>query len=271
MVNDPNDIRVVPVALADEVGKLFSSICDRTGDELARNSDWGPSGRRRGQYSVDLVLDALCVEPLLAAGFTVLSEESGLQSPAGPDRGTVVVDPLDGSTNASLGLPWCATSLCLVVDGAAVVSTVANLVTGRRFTAVRGGGARRDGQPLGPLEDVDLSDAVVAMSGYPGHDYGWRQFRAMGASALDLCEVATGAFDGFLDMNDAHGVWDYLGAALVVEEAGGVVADVLGRDLLVLDPDARRAPAAASSEALLEELVRHRVAGDGHRDPASSD
>lgn len=259
MVNDPNDRRAVPLALADEVVELFSSICDRTGEELGRNSDWGLSGRRRGQYSIDLVLDALCVEPLLAGGFSVLSEESGVKSPAGSDRGIVVVDPLDGSTNASLGLPWCATSLCLVVGGVAVVSTVANLVTGRRFTAVRGGGARMDDQLLGPLEDVELSDAVVAMSGYPDHHYGWRQFRAMGASALDLCEVATGAFHGFVDMDDAHGVWDYLGAALVVEEAGGVVTDVLGRDLLVLDPDARRAPAAAGSSALLDQLLAHRA------------
>ena len=97
--------------------ELFSSICDATGEELARNADWGLSGRRSGQYSVDLLLDPLCVEPLLAAGFAVLSEESGVQFPGRADRGMVVVDPLDGSTNASLGLPWCATSLCLVLTG----------------------------------------------------------------------------------------------------------------------------------------------------------
>ena len=71
--------------------------------------------------------------PLLAAGYSVLSEESGLQHPAGGPSalGAVVVDPLDGSTNASLGLPWCATSLCLVVDGVPTAAMVANLATGR--------------------------------------------------------------------------------------------------------------------------------------------
>ena len=58
---------------------------------------------------------------------------------------------------------------------------------------------------------------------------------------------------------DAHGVWDYVGALLVVQEAGGVMVDALGRDLVVLDHGARRTPVAATSRALLDELVAHRV------------
>jgi fructose-1,6-bisphosphatase/inositol monophosphatase family enzyme len=86
----------------------------------------------------------------------------------------------------------------------------------------------------------------------------------MGASALDICSVATGTFDGFVDMSpDAHGVWDYLGAMLVVQETGGVVADAFGRDLAVLEHDARRTPVAASSDTLLAELLRHRSSGPG--------
>ena len=137
-VTEPTDIDVLA---------LFASICDRTSSVLAGTTDWGESGRRAGQYRVDLDVDDVCVEPLLAAGFSVLSEESGVQHPGeGPSAlGTVVVDPLDGSTNASLGLPWFATSLCLVVDGEPIVSMVANLATGARYEAVRGGGARLDG------------------------------------------------------------------------------------------------------------------------------
>ena len=82
----------------------------------------------------------------------------------------------------------------------------------------------------------------------------------MGASALDISAVASGSFDGFVDMSpDAHGVWDYLGALLVVGEAGGAVADAFGRDLIVLDPAARRTPIAASSSALLDCLRVRRV------------
>jgi myo-inositol-1(or 4)-monophosphatase len=251
-VTEPNEIDVLA---------LFASICDRTAEVVTRTTDWGESGARPGQYRVDLDVDAVCVAPLLAAGFSVLSEESGVQHPGGGPSalGAVVVDPLDGSTNASLGLPWCATSLCLVVDGEPTVSTVANLVTGHRYTAVRGVGAWLDGQRLDVAAPVELADALVAVSGLPDHHYGWRQFRAMGASALDICAVASGSFDGFVDMSqDAHGVWDYIGATLVVREAGGVVVDAHGRDLAVLDHAARRTPVAATSPSLLDTLVAHR-------------
>ena len=240
---------------------LFGAICDAAADVVRATTDWGASGMRTGQYLVDLDVDDVCVAPLIAAGYSVLSEESGLQHPAtgASALGTVVVDPLDGSTNASLGLPWCATSLCLVVDDVPVAAVVANLVTGARYAAVLGGGATLDGQPIRVTTAAPLDDAVVAISGLPDHHYGWRQFRAMGASALDICAVASGTFDGFVDMSpDAHGVWDYLGATLVVSEAGGVVVDAQGRNLTVLDHSARRTPVAATSSALLDELLEHR-------------
>jgi myo-inositol-1(or 4)-monophosphatase len=243
---------------------LFASICDRTAEVVAATTDWGESGQRAGQYRVDLDVDAVCVGPLVAAGYSVLSEESGVQHPrSGPSGlGTVVVDPLDGSTNASLGLPWCATSLCLVVEGRAEAAMVANLVTGDRFEARRGGGARRNREVVDVTQPVELAEAVVAISGLPTHHYGWRQFRAMGASALDLCEVAGGAFDAFVDMSpDAHGVWDYVGAMLVVQEAGGVVVDAFGRDLVVLDVETRRTPVAATSTELLDMLLSERIRG----------
>lgn len=252
-MGEPNDI--------DAVLQLFGDICDATAAVARDTSDWGESGKRPGQYLVDLDVDDVCVVPLLDAGFSVLSEESGLQHPrGGPSAtGTVVVDPLDGSTNASLGLPWFATSLCLVLDGTPMVSMVTNLATGARYHAVRGVGAWLDATPIEIGTAVPLSDAVVAVSGLPSHPYGWRQFRAMGASALDLCAVASGSFDGFVDMStDAHGVWDYLGAMLVVEEAGGVVIDAQHRDLVVVDHAARRTPIAATSRALLDELLAHR-------------
>src|SRR6056297_1102498 len=249
---------------ADGVLDLFGRITDRAADVVSGTTDWGESGRRPGQYLVDLDVDDVCVGPLLAAGFGVLSEESGLQFPAGAIAGdaVVVVDPLDGSTNASLGLPWCATSLCLVIDAVPTAAMVANLATGARYAAIRGAGATLDGQPISIESAAPLGDAVIAVSGLPGRHYGWRQFRAMGASALDICAVASGSFDGFVDMSpDAHGVWDYLGGMLVVQEAGGVVIDALGRDMVVLDHSARRTPIAANSATLLDQLLAERTDG----------
>jgi len=57
---------------------------------------------------------------------------------------------------------------------------------------------------------------------------------------------------------DAHGVWDYLGALLICSEAGVQVVDAQGRDLCVLDPDARRTPVAGADPALTDSLLEAR-------------
>jgi myo-inositol-1(or 4)-monophosphatase len=243
----------------DAVLELFGAVCDRAAAVLATNDDWSDSGRRDGQYSIDVEIDARCLELLRAADLTVLSEESGItgttSTHASPD--VVVVDPLDGSTNAALGLPWCATSLCLVRAGAPAVAMVSNLRTGSRFSAVRGRGATCDGRPIRVGEAVDVDDAVIVVNGRPPGSFRPRQYRAMGATALDIASVAlpTG-FDGSIDFDhDRIGVWDYLAAVLILTEAGGVAADALGRDLVTLDHQERRRPVTARSPRLLEQLL----------------
>ena len=80
-----------------------------------------------------------------------------------------------------------------------------------------------------------------------------------GATALDLCSVADGRVDGTIDCADsALGPWDYLGAMLVLSEAGASIADAHGRDLLVIDHAARRTPVSAATPELFEVLLAAR-------------
>lgn len=228
-------------------------------DDHRRDGDapWRERGERPGQYRLDLVADDAALAVLRRAGVGILSEESGLEDP-GNDL-VVVVDPVDGSTNASRDLPWYATSLCAVDADGPRVALVENLATGTRHEARRGGGATRDGRPLRPSSVTDVAAAVVVLNGYAGEHFGWRQYRALGASALDLCAVADGSVDGTVDCTvDALGPWDYLGAALVLGEAGGHVADVQGRELCVLDHTARRTPVSAGSPELFQALLAAR-------------
>ena len=233
----------------DEVAQVLDDVAAAVASALASLNEWGPAGTRPGQYRSDLVADAAALAVLDAAGFGAFSEESGLHA---VDRDVVVVlDPLDGSTNASRRIPWFATSLCALDADGPLAALVVNLATGTRYHAVRGGGAWRDGVAIRPSTCTDVSDAIVALSGYPPRSYGWRQYRALGASALDLCAVADGTFDAFVDCSgDAHGPWDYLGAALVLEEAGGVMTDLYERELAVVDWSARRTPIAAGTSEL---------------------
>ena len=242
----------------DPLGMLHA-VADAVAEALRGVTDWGPSGIRHDQYAADLVADEAALTVLRAAGVGVLSEESGIEHPERPWM--VVVDPLDGSTNASQGIPWYATSLCLVDGDGMLAALVVNLASGVRFWAERGGGAFCDGRPMQPSAQQSLGDAIVVISALPPAQPGWRQFRAMGACALDLCAVADGVFDGFVDFGtNQHGVWDYLGGLLICREAGVPVVDAFDRELVVRDNLVRRTPVAAATPKLHDQLLalRHR-------------
>lgn len=227
--------------------------------------DWGDAGTRAGQYLSDLAADDAVLGVLDRAGVGAMSEESGLHH--GEREVVVVVDPVDGSTNASRGLPWFATSLCAVDGDGPRAALVVDHASGACFEAVRGGGARVDGRLLQPSGATTLEESIVGLSGYPPWWFGWKQFRALGAVALDLCAVAGGRLDAYVDCSpSAHGAWDYLGGLLICQEAGAVVADAWDRPLVTLDHQARRTPVAAATPELLALalLERQRFAEHPH-------
>jgi fructose-1,6-bisphosphatase/inositol monophosphatase family enzyme len=219
--------------------------------------DWGEAGTRDGQYRSDLAADAAALAVIARAGFGVLSEESGLHR--GDQDLVIVLDPVDGSTNASRSLPWYATSLCAVDADGARVALVVDQASGARFEAVRGGGARVDGRALVPSACREVSEALLGLSGYPPRWFGWKQFRSYGAVALDLCAVAGGRFDGYVDCSpSAHGAWDYLGGLLICREAGASVTDAWDRELVTTEHAERRTPIGAATPELLAQLVAAR-------------
>lgn len=240
----------------DDLLALLHNAADAVYAAIGDLAEWGLAGTKPGQYHCDLAADAAVLDVLAAAPVGILSEESGL---AHAERDVVVVvDPIDGSTNAAAGLPWFATSLCAVDRDGPRVALVVNQAVGTRFAAVRGGGATMDDRPISPSSATTLSDSLVALSGMPARGWlGWRQYRALGAAALDMCAVAAGMIDAYLDCTPlpAHGAWDYLGGMLICQEAGAVVTDRYGADLVVLEHDARRTPVAAATPQLLAECI----------------
>ncbi|MGD0983496.1 MAG: inositol monophosphatase family protein [Acidimicrobiales bacterium] len=245
-----------------ELLEVLGEAADAVAGSLSGLTDWGLAGTRPGQYRSDLVADAVAVRILAGAGLGVLSEESGLSAGALEKVLLAVLDPVDGSTNASRHIPWFATSICVLDEEGPLAALVVNQATGARYEAVRGQGARRDGEPIGPSCQESLGRSLIGLSGYPPRHLGWRWYRALGAAALDLCAVADGTLDGYVDcVHDAHGSWDYLGGLLICTEAGASVVDAEGRDLVVREHSARRTPVAAGSSALLSELLAARASG----------
>ena len=242
----------------DELVEVLRATAAAVTHALEGLSDWGLAGTRAGQYRSDLAADAAALAVLDGAGLGVMSEESG---PHRLDRPvTVVIDPVDGSTNAARGIPWYATSLCAIdVDGPRA-ALVVNQASGVRFEAVRGGGARRDARPVHATTCRELGEAIVGLSGYPSHYLGWNQYRSLGAAALDLCAVAEGVLDGYAVVGGSKlGSWDYLGGMLICTEAGAVIGESLGRDLVTLEHGDRRTPVAAATPELLDQLTRAAV------------
>ena len=78
-----------------------------------------------------------------------------------------------------------------------------------------------------------------------------------------IFSVADGTLDGSIDCTDSKlGPWDYMGALLVLQEVGAHIADAQGRELVILDPAAKRTPVAAGTEELFETLfVRRQTLG----------
>jgi myo-inositol-1(or 4)-monophosphatase len=237
--------------------ELLHDTATAVRNALDEVTDWGLAGTRDGQHRSDLAADAAALSTLERGGVGILSEESG---PHEIDRDiVVVVDPLDGSTNALHGVPWYATSLCAIDGDGPVVAVVVNQASGQRFEAVRGGGARVDGVAMAPSGVEHMSEAIVGLTGYPSEHLGWRQFRAMGAAALDICAVASGVLDGYVDCTAGlHGPWDYLGGLLMCREAGALIVDGKDEELVTLEWAARRMPIAAATPALLDELLTAR-------------
>lgn len=255
---EPPEAVAEPAALVD----VGHAVADAVAEALAPVVDRSPAGSRPGQYAIDLVADAAALAVLDRPGMGVLSEESGLHRPGSPVM--AVVDPVDGSTNAAHGIPWYATSVCFVDADGPLAAVVVNHGTGERYDAVRGGGARRDGEPVATSAVAALGQAVVALSGFPPRHLGWAQFRAFGAAALDLCSVADGRVDAFAVCGGSHlAPWDYLGGLLVCREAGATVAGLGTGELVALQPGARRGLVAAATGGLADAVL----AALGHRAP----
>ena len=241
---------------ASDLLELFDAAADAERDALAPLS---PSERRArtdrpGQYALDLVADAAILEVLHAAPVAVVSEESGRSGPSDADV-TVVLDPVDGSTNCAREIPYWGISLCALDADGPWCALVSNTPTGERFTAVRDDGAQSGDRVLHASAVTRIQDAVVGVAGLPARAAPWKQYRSLGSAALALCDVAAVRIDAFLDvLDDQHYPWDYLGGLLIGREAGASVVDVHGRDLVVTDLDVRRQLLAAATPELLDEL-----------------
>lgn len=164
---------------------------------------------------------------------SILSEESGDEE--NHSDWQWVIDPLDGTTNFSAGLPLFCTSIGVRYKGEDVVGVVFAPYINELYTAVKGEGAFLNGNPIHVSQQTDLRRAVLCTgfpvdnSTNPDNNIGnflrllpkSRAVRRLGSAAVDICLVAGGCFDGFWEINLHE--WDVCAAELIAAEAGAVV------------------------------------------------
>jgi myo-inositol-1(or 4)-monophosphatase len=191
---------------------------------------------------------------------TVLGEEygdTGTGGAAEPGAVRWILDPIDGTVNYLYGIPQYAVSLAAEVDGVVVAGVVRNVATGVEWTATRGGGAYRDGDPIRSSTETDLGQALVA-TGF-GYDSARRTYQAgvlaglissvrdirrLGAASLDLCFAAEGSVDAYYEKG--LNLWDHAAGGLVATEAGlrvsGLAGAAPGPALVIAAPPALFGP-----------------------------
>ena len=188
--------------------------------------------------AVDVVTEAdRAVEALVRERITAARPDDAILGEEGDDLpGTSgvrwVVDPIDGTVNYLYGLPDCAVSVAAEVDGEVVAGAVVAIPTGTEYAAARGLGATRDGAPIGVRPTPPLAERLV-LTGF-GYQRAVREHQAacvaqllpevrdirrMGSCSLDLCHVAEGSADAYVEAGPQP--WDWSAGGLVLREAGG--------------------------------------------------
>jgi myo-inositol-1(or 4)-monophosphatase len=239
---DIRRLRAQAVRVASEAAELVAGVREAALADVSTKStktDVVTAGDRAAERLIRERLGELWPD------VPVIGEEEGGSA---PESGlSWVVDPIDGTVNYLYGYPWYGVSIAAQVDGVSVAGVIMEPATERLWAASRGHGARMNGRPLHVSDATRLDLSLVAT----GFAYAaerrerqaamWgrllprvRDIRRAGASSLDLCAVAAGWVDAYVE----HGLhrWDWAAGALIAEEAGAVVrlpgagADGLGDD-----------------------------------------
>jgi len=221
----------VAKAVEDAISDLKGTPA--AGDVLTMGADMTPT-KRIDQLAEDCVVEFLSEHPICSL---LVSEELGKKE-FGGDGGTIFLDPIDGTYNAIAGIPFYALSIAYAVGGEIQQAYVRNLASGETFSAVRGRFARCGTRPVRVSATSTLDECAMSVYGRKFDptrvmQLGMkiRRWRLLGASALELCYVACGRIDGFIDLRGTLRVTDAAAGMLVCTEAGGTVSDLNGNPI----------------------------------------
>jgi myo-inositol-1(or 4)-monophosphatase len=174
-------------------------------------------------------------------GDNILAEESGFENRAG--ESTWVIDPLDGTSNYAVGLPWFGVMIAVLRGNRPILGGMYLPMDDVLYLAEEGAGATRNGVPVQVIEATTLSDVLFAYGADGGMDEAGMAFQArlygrlLNAtrnlrstnSLVDFALVLDGRLGGVI--NHATRIWDIAAPWVVLREAGGLLTDFRGSEL----------------------------------------
>ena len=203
---------------------------------------------------------------------TLVSEEAGTKKIGFESSNYyVVTDPVDGTTNAVHGLPFSA-NVIAVSTGPMLqdveTAVVADIIHDVTYTAQKGEGAFKNGKAIRTSETTEVADAVVGidlntlkireqLTKLEALFNVGKHFRHFGANALEICYVADGSTDAFIDIRGKLRVTDMVASHLILKEAGGIITAPDGKELNVpLDATQRLSFIAAANSRIYETIKK---------------
>lgn len=227
----------------------------------------GDITRRIDRLAEDLIVKRLSSR---LEAFILVSEEAGMKSFGSDPKIHVIVDSIDGTTNATRGLPFYCTSIAFSNTdhlSGVYLGVVMDLRLGETFYAQKGQGSFVDGRPITTSKADDLIDGVIGLDlcrireeqleGIKRLILEAKHTRHFGANGLEICHVAAGRYDAFVDVRERLRATDLAAAQLILREAGGLIVQPDGSPLeMKLEPTSRAAFVACGNESLCRRIFR---------------
>ena len=193
--------------------------------------------------------------------FTYISEES---EKINGDKETIVIDPIDGTTNFIHGIPYLGIVISKIVDDEIIDGIIYNPITNDFFWASKGQGSWCNNKRLRVSKRKLFQDCVVG-TGFSHSKAKQKNFfkekelviknstgiRGMGSAAIDLAYVASGKLDAYWERN--LNLWDVSSGVLLVKEAGGKVTETSGKEWNILSKD------ILASNLLIHEIIKENI------------
>jgi myo-inositol-1(or 4)-monophosphatase len=237
-------------AASDSISDLEGT--DAASTFICMGADGTPTTR------IDRAAEDAIIEIFKADGrsMRILSEEIGELILGDSPTFSVVLDPLDGTYNSSVGIPFYSVSIAVASHDLSDIrfGYVSNLALPEEYYAEAGKGAYLNGRKIKASLNSELRELCVSVYGYRQNVERTRRIyrnvrrvRLFGSVALELCYVASGRLDAFVDVRKALRVTDVAAGQLILEEAGGIVTDGYGNYLRLPDNVTSRVEMVASN------------------------